>query len=114
MTKYTQKDGFGHTHTYTHTHTHTHTGARANTHARTHTRTHTHTRIHTHTHTYTHRHSHTYLRAVGLKKRFVKRKVFKRSFDRTATGSMKDRSRELGSGNRKRGKQTKGVGGNST
>ena len=83
---HTHRGTHAHTRTHTHTHTHTHTRARARTHAHTaRTRTHTHTPTHTHTHTHTHSHTHTHthihthqshiraIRAMRLKKRFLKR-----------------------------------------
>ena len=91
---------YTHTHTYacvhTHTHTHTHThicldykASNSQAHAQS---TQTYTSHHHPTHTYTlyppppphtHTHTHTYLRAKGLKKRFVKReRIFKEDYDR--------------------------------
>ena len=50
---------------------HSHTCSHACTHTRTHARTHPPTHPHTHTHTQR------YIRAMGLKKRFLKGEVFK-------------------------------------
>ena len=56
-----------HVHTRTHARTHAHTHTHACMHVR--TRTHTHARS-------THIHTESYIRAMGLKKTFSKRKVF--------------------------------------
>ena len=74
-----------HVHTYTHTHTNAHTS----------THTHTHT-LHAHT-CYMHTHTHTelYIRAMRLKKRFLKQERFHGRFKRTDRGRMTDRNREL-------------------
>ena len=51
---------------------HAHTHMQAHTHATTHARMHVCTCAHTHTHT----HTESYIRAMGLKKRFLKRERF--------------------------------------
>ena len=66
-----------HTHTLTHTHPHTHTHTHTHTLSLTHTLTHTHTHTHTHTtHTHTHTHTESYIRAMGLKKRLLRKERF--------------------------------------
>ena len=77
-------------HIYTHARTHT---VSPRTHAR--TRTHTHTHIHTHTHTHTQQSHIRAIRAMILKKRFLKRERFSRTFKGADRGRMADRNREL-------------------
>ena len=62
-------------HTLTYTHAYMHALMNTSTHARTHAHTRMHARTHAHAHTHTH--SHRYIRAMGLKKRFLRGEVFK-------------------------------------
>ena len=71
----------------------------ARTHARTHRDSHTHARTHAHTHVHAHTHTHRShiraIRAMRLKKRFLKEKGFQGRFKRDDRGRMADRNREL-------------------
>ena len=73
---YTDYKGVMHTHTHARTHAHTH-HARTHTHTDRHTHRHTHihacTQARTHARAHTHTHTNSYLRAMGLKIKFLKR-----------------------------------------